>query len=165
MAADWRSLVGSLVNPELRTHLATLMLGGSVEESLAALAPSRRKRQRDGLLQSGVVVEVDGTLRFDEAKLRGLLASASSARPTGMARWVQDERIVTFPTRQSDRNEVLAWLATASLQPGEVLTEKEFGARLAQHTDDVVTMRRYLYDAGLIERTASGSSYALASVE
>jgi hypothetical protein len=46
-----------------------------------------------------------------------------------------------------------------AIQPGEDLTERQVNERLLNYTDDVVLLRRYLVDFGLLERTASVSSY------
>ena len=47
------------------------------------------------------------------------------------------------------------------LKSGEVVSEREMNERLSVHSEDVAALRRYLVDAGLVERTATGSEYAL----
>lgn len=160
--ADWRAFLGAMMNPELRSHLAHLMLGDDVTPTLDALSPSRRTKQRAGILGSGVVIEADdGTLRFDQVALAQLLASEAKPRETGLARFVQDNRLVHWPSRETDRADVLAWLAPQALAPNEVVDERTITERLEPLTGDPVTFRRYLYDAGLIERTRDGQQYAL----
>lgn len=41
----------------------------------------------------------------------------------------------------------------------EVIDERTLTKRLATLSDDPVTMRRYLVDAGLLDRAADGSTY------
>jgi hypothetical protein len=52
-------------------------------------------------------------------------------------------------------------IAQRVLSEGEVLTEKELNGRLRAFTEDVPLLRRHLVDAELVERTRSGSEYAL----
>ena len=49
------------------------------------------------------------------------------------------------------------------LRQGEVVTERVITERLAAYADDSASLRRYLVDAGLVERTSTGSEYALAA--
>lgn len=60
----------------------------------------------------------------------------------------------------AQRRELLAWIASEAIQPGEELTEKQVNERLLSYTDDVVMLRRYLIDFGLLRRAPSGSSYS-----
>ena len=53
-------------------------------------------------------------------------------------------------------------MASRILVDDERLTEREINERLAAIVDDVAAIRRYLVDEGLIERTRSGTEYALA---
>lgn len=70
-------------------------------------------------------------------------------------------RIDRYPERASEREALLRWVATVALTPGGVLTEKQVGEVLLPYAPggDVAVLRRYLVDAGLLERTASGSEY------
>ncbi len=47
-------------------------------------------------------------------------------------------------------------------EPGEILTERAVNDRLAAIVDDVAAMRRYLVDAGLLERSRDGGAYSRA---
>lgn len=72
-------------------------------------------------------------------------------------------RIDRYPLRSAQRRELLAWVAARAFSPTDVLTEPEVNARLEPYAPggDVAVLRRYLVDHGLLERTASGSEYAL----
>ena len=60
----------------------------------------------------------------------------------------------------AERRDLLAWIVSEAIEPGEHLTEKQVNERLLSYTDDVVMLRRYMIDFGLLERTPSGSSYS-----
>jgi hypothetical protein len=66
----------------------------------------------------------------------------------------------TFDVVMTERRELLAWIVSEAIEPGEHQTEKQVNERLLSYTDDVVMLRRYMIDFGLLERTASGSSYS-----
>lgn len=158
---EWRAVIGALANPELRGLLAKLMLGEDVAADLESRAPSRRTKLREGLLRSGLVRDDDGVLAFDGSLLPAILAQAASPRPTGVDRFVRGGRIDRYPTGAADRAELLDWVAARVLAPGEVVAERALNDRLAAVTDDVAALRRYLVDAGLVERRRDGSEYAL----
>jgi hypothetical protein len=68
-----------------------------------------------------------------------------------LARYVRDGRLRQYPARNSARALVLAWLAE-QFTPGTLYTEAEVNERLADHAVDHATLRRYLVDAGMLER-------------
>ena len=69
-----------------------------------------------------------------------------------LARYVRDGRLRQYPARAAARALVLAWLAE-QFAPGQLYREAEVNARLAGHAIDHATLRRYLVDAGLLERS------------
>ena len=91
-------------------------------------------------------------------------AAPRAKRPrTGPERFVdEDGRIDRWPVQSEDRIELLRWVADRALLPGEVLSERQINERLSAFTGDVALLRRHLVDHGLLERTRSGSEYALA---
>jgi hypothetical protein len=82
------------------------------------------------------------------------------ATQSGVDRFLRLDRIDRYPASAADRRELLAWIVGQAIQPGEDLTERQVNERLLSYTDDVVLLRRYLVDFGLLQRTASGSSYS-----
>ncbi|MCY1237358.1 hypothetical protein D9M72_500510 [compost metagenome] len=68
-------------------------------------------------------------------------------------------RIERYPANKAERRELLAWIVSNSISPDEDLSERQVNERLLSYTDDVVLLRRYMVDFGLLERTPSGSSY------
>ena len=148
-------MIAALLNPDLRAVIAEAMAAPS-------LTPARRERAVARLAELGLIRETEDGLVFDETLLRGILAETPVMRPTGPARFLDGAgRIDRYPTHDRDRRELLAWVAAAAFQPGEVLSEKQTNERLARFTDDVAVLRRYLVDVELLERTRSGSEYAL----
>lgn len=98
---------------------------------------------------------------FDDATVRGILSESPAQKRSGPARYLDaDGRIDRYPSRADDHRELLAWVAARAFEMSDVLTETEVNDRLAVFADDVALLRRYLVDAGFLERTRSGSSYA-----
>ena len=95
--------------------------------------------------------------------LGSLLAQQPRRQPrTGLDRFLRLGRIEQYPANAAERRALLARIAGEVMSPGERLTERQVNERLLSYTDDVVLLRRYLVDFGLLRRTASGSSYSLA---
>ena len=155
MSERWRGVLAALLNPDLRAVLAESM-------GTTPLTDARRRRAVARLVELGLVrADVAGTLEFDDAGVRGILSESPPVKPSGPQRFLTaDGRIDRYPAQQSDRDELLRWIADRAFRRGEVLTEKQANERLAPFTTDVAALRRYLVDAGLLERTRSGSEYA-----
>ena len=68
-----------------------------------------------------------------------------------LMRYVRNGQLHQYPARRAARGVVLAWLAD-QFAPGVDYSESEVNARLAGHAIDHATLRRYLVDAGLLER-------------
>lgn len=159
MSDRWRAVVAALLNPELRAVLA--------EVSQADLTDNRRERALARLADIGLVIQrADGAWVFDEAFVRSILNENPPVRRTGVDRFLdKDGRIDRYPVQHGDRRELLAWVAGRAFSSGELLSEAEVNERLEPFAPrgDVAVLRRYLVDHELLERTASGSEYALAS--
>lgn len=154
MSDRWRGVIAALLNPDLRAVLAEAMADPSLTEVRRARASSR-------LAELGLVRLIEDAVVFDDAILRAILAENPPVKPTGAARFLdRDGRIDRYPVQSSDRRELLLWVAQRAFEPGEVLSERATNERLARFTDDVAALRRFLVDAGLLERTRSGSEYA-----
>lgn len=156
MSEKWRGIVAALLNPDLRAALGEL-------SSDLRLTDARRQRALARLADLGLVeVDADGHATFTDAALTTMLAEEARPRPTGPERFLDaDGRIDRYPMRASERRELLVWITERVLQPNEVLEERELNTRLQVFTDDVAALRRYLVDHELVERTRSGSQYAL----
>jgi len=151
----WRAIIAALRDDDVRAVLA--------ETASASLTPSRRDRALDRLSKLGLVVSDGDDIRFDDSTLRGLLATPP--RPRGPERFLdRDGRIDRYPAQHHDRTRLLALIAERAFSPGIPMTESDVNERLSPYAPggDVAVLRRYLVDHGLLERTASGSEYALA---
>lgn len=88
--------------------------------------------------------------------------STAARAQTGPERFLTpDGRIQWFPAASADLRKLLDLIVPRLLSPDEVLTESEMNERAARVTDEVALLRRQLVDHGLVERTPSGSEYAL----
>ena len=151
---DWRRMLAALANQEARTAFARVTLGLPLGET------ARDRRALDTLVAAGLVSAAGPAV--SEAGIRGALAAGGRSRLTGVERFLDaDGRIDRYPSGAADREALLRWVAERALRPGEVLPERELTDRLARFTGDPAALRRYLVDAGLLERTPSGSEYAL----
>ncbi|MFD3164707.1 metalloregulator ArsR/SmtB family transcription factor [Herpetosiphon sp. NSE202] len=85
---------------------------------------------------------------------------AESAVPSSIQRFFNREgRMVTWPSKHSDRIPVLEYLA-GQFELGREYSEREVNELLKQHTgSDVANLRRYLIDVKLFERDGTGSRY------
>lgn len=158
----WRRVVATLANSDARTAYAQIVLGASLPEVLADLKDGRRQRAIIALIESGLVEQnAAGGLAAPESIYRDLLNQLPRRQAeTGLARFLKLGRIERYPANKAERRELLAFIAGQAIEPGEHLTERQVNERLLSYTDDVVLLRRYLVDFGLVERTASGSSYS-----
>jgi hypothetical protein len=156
MSEQWRGVLAALVNPELRAALA--------EVTATPLTENRRARAFARLEQIGLVTAgPDGTWVFTDEVVRSILSEGAKPRPTGVYRFLDaDGRIDRYPVGETDRRDLLAWVASQALEVSEVLTEDEVNDRLEPYAPggDVAVLRRYLVDHELLERTRSGSEYA-----
>lgn len=159
MSERWRGVAAALLNPDLRTVLAEAI-------DRHDLTHARRERATARLVEIGLVRETSAGVVFDEDFVRSLLAEQPKARPTGPQRFLDGRgRIDRYPVQAGERLELLRWVAGRAFARGEVLTESETNERLQSFTDDTAVLRRYLVDAELLERTRSGSEYALVEDE
>jgi hypothetical protein len=160
----WRRVLAALANSDARTAYAQIVLGAKPPEVLVGLKDHRRNRAMAALLESGLVQQnASGELTAPEGIFRQLLAQQPRRQAqTGPDRFMRLGKIDRYPANMAERRELLAWIARQAMGPRENLTEKQVNERLLSYTEDVVLLRRYLVDFGLLERTASGSSYSRA---
>ncbi|QCO98839.1 DUF2087 domain-containing protein [Arthrobacter sp. 24S4-2] len=158
----WRRVVAALANNDARTAYAQIVLGTKLPDVVADLNDQRRNRAIAALLESGLIERnAANGLDASEAIFRDLLTQQPRRQAqTGLARFMRLGRIERYPANMAERRELLAWLVSEAIKPGEDLTEKQVNEKLLSYTDDVVVLRRYLIDFGLLERTPSGSSYS-----
>ncbi|MBN9211964.1 MAG: hypothetical protein BGO45_09565 [Microbacterium sp. 71-36] len=159
----WRAILAALSDDAAREVYARVVLGERLDAAVAALAPARARRVTTALTSAGLIAETpDGYAVSATVFADALAAAPRPARATGVDRFFTEGRLTGYPSRAGDRREVLAAVASRILVDDERLTEREINERLAAIVDDVAAIRRYLVDEGLIERTRSGTEYALA---
>lgn len=162
-AADenaWRGVIAALANPESRHVLGLLLSEHDASTHLASLPPKRRVRVLRVLADAGLIDPSDVSPRLRVERFAELLAAAPVERLTGIDRFIIDGRLDHYPARSDDRTAVLHYLVNRAMpDAAERLDERAVTERLAALTDDPVTMRRYLVDAGLLEREPDGSAY------
>lgn len=151
---DWRAVLALLANPDTRAAFAEVVAPEPLPAAQRARAVQRLVAA--GLLEPGP----DGRPVVAEARLRAALRAAAPPPVTGPERFLSAAgRIVDYPSRWSDREQVLQLVVSRTVDIGEELTEGELGERLLRVGDDVATLRRYLVDARLLERSPDGRSY------
>jgi hypothetical protein len=153
--------MAALANRDARIAYAQKVLGVTHDDVSSGLAGQRRDRAVAALLDAGLVEQTVGKeLEASESIFRDLLTQQPKRQAkTGVARFMRLGRIDRYPANQAERRELLAWIAGETFEPGEELTERKVNERLLSYTDDVVLLRRYMIDFGVLERTPSGSSY------
>lgn len=148
---DWRTVIALLANADTRRALARVIVETEPGQ------PSPRALAR--LTEAGLL-DTEG--RVDEAALRALLKESARPAVRGVERFLTPSgRLIGLPSRPPERLELLRLLVRRVLQPGEVVGEKELNARLGAFDDDVATLRRLMVEAELLERTPTGTEYAL----
>lgn len=68
-----------------------------------------------------------------------------------LAPYVRDGRLLSYPRKWERRTEILRWLIER-IERNRTYAESEINALLGSHAIDHVTLRRYLVDAGLLQR-------------
>ena len=155
MTNEWRRVVAALANEERRRVFAGLVLGVEVD-----VPPARHTKALAALADAGLVtLHPAGDATLNDGAFADLLALEPEIRREGVERFIRDGRIEQYPAKPALRAELLEWAAARVLQPGEELDERALNERLEGIADDVASIRRYLVDAGLIDRAADGSSY------
>jgi hypothetical protein len=163
---DWKPVLAALGNEAARTVFAYAALG-RLDPATRGELNSRERKAVQAWLGLGVLVEDDdGSLTVDGAALRAALTppegeAAGKAR-SGVGKFLDGPRITAMPASPAERTELLTWVRDHALGPGEVLTESELNHRLRVFHPDVAMIRRYLVDESLLERTPSGTEYAIA---
>ena len=150
MSNHWRRVAAALADDERRAVYAQLVLG-------VPGVPGARREKAIAPLRGAGLIDDDGSV--DGEVFARLLAEHPAETKQGVDRWLRDGRINQYPARPAQRLELLAWAAERVAAPGEVLTERQVNERLETLTTDAATLRRYLVDAALLERSPDGSAY------
>jgi len=147
MAAP-EALISALADPE------RLLLFARICAAPGGL-PADHAKLVKRLIDAGLVT-VDGDhYRAVPEVFREALAKAPADPLDGLFR---RGRLVTIPHSGPRRRLLLAHLAER-FEPGRLYTEQDVREKLSMVHDDHATLRRYLIDEGLLQRSNDGSAY------
>ncbi|GLY40360.1 hypothetical protein Amsp01_063830 [Amycolatopsis sp. NBRC 101858] len=107
------------------------------------------------LVDAGLVTVDGDTYRAVPEVFREALAKAPADPLDGLFR---HGRLVTIPHSGRRRQLLLAHLAER-FEPGRLYTEQDVREKLSMVHDDHATLRRYLVDEGLLQRSNDGGAY------
>jgi hypothetical protein len=139
------ALVSALADP------ARLQLFARICAGLPADDPKLVKR----LVDAGLVTPDGDGYRAVPEVFREALAKAPSDPLDGLFR---HGRLITIPHSGRRRQLLLAHLAER-FEPGRLYTEQDVREKLSMVHDDHATLRRYLVDEGLLQRSNDGGAY------
>ena len=135
--------------------------------------PADAQRHLNQLIQNGIVQLADGIYDLNAAALEKLARTqlhserrtfvpepdlANDRRRILAALLNPDGTIKTIPVQPSKRQIMLDYLINA-FTVGANYSEKEVNLILAHFYPDTAALRRYLIDAGMLERERNGSRY------
>ena len=143
--ASPEALVSALADP------ARLQLFARICAGLPADGAKLVKR----LVDAGLVTVDGDAYRAVPEVFREALAKAPADPLDGLFR---HGRLVTIPHSGRRRQLLLAHLAER-FEPGRLYTEQDVREKLSMVHDDHATLRRYLVDEGLLQRSNDGSAY------
>ena len=164
------TLVGLLADPARMRVLAAVALGARTDadtSSAAALSAKEAAIARRKLTDGGLVVQAPDGWAVDYPALRAAARDQAARRDSdsaeevepgarGLVPYVVGRRLVSLPSRQSRRREVLEHIATTTFAPGKRYDERAVNELLALWCAggavDHVTVRRYLVDGRLLVR-------------
>jgi hypothetical protein len=159
---SWRPVVAALADDDVRVVYSRLVLGQSLESAMAEVTAKKRERVLRSLTNARLVVrDPQSGVSVAAAPFAGILAADPVQKAAGVDRFMTNGRIDRYPMGAAERHALLLHVAEHAFRPDEELTEAQVNERLRVFTDDHVTARRYLVDFGILERTRSGTSYAL----
>jgi hypothetical protein len=157
MTDAWRPIAAVLADEARRLAWARVVTGAADGSpvDLAGL-PARERRAIDALARAGLIVVTEG-VALPLEPFGPLLEHRPAA--SGIERFLRDGRITAWPKRPADRAALLAWAAERAAPDDTSADERQVTERLAAVSDDPVTLRRDLVDAGLLAREPDGSAY------
>jgi hypothetical protein len=156
-------LVGLLADDVNLKVVAALVLGAASAaeiEAASGLDAGSVERSLERLSNGGLVVR-EPELRVDLAALRSAarrrlpeLPGATAEQAAVLRNFVDETgRVPELPARAGRRRHLLEYV-TARFEPGREYREAEVNDLLGEIHDDYATLRRYLVDERLLERSA-----------
>jgi DNA-binding transcriptional ArsR family regulator len=164
-AQDLISQLGSS-QPNVSRHLKQLVAAGLVDERRAGDANKWYRLNLDVLArmhqQLAQLLTPENARAIREMEhTRAQMAAAQQTQPPELRGLLDAQgRVPRWPNKRKDQEKVLSYLVTR-LAPGYEYTEKALGETLKQWflDPDVASLRRDMFELGLINRTSNGSKY------
>ncbi len=167
---DAGAIVGALADDARRRCFAAIELGANSPEAVAVatgLASTEVAKALGRLLDSGLVIAWGdrsglrvGEQVFQTAARLALKRPERSEHDHAPEEWrrvmqvyVFDGRIMKIPASMGKRKVLMDWLAQR-FEPGRHYSEVEVNAIIKQHHDDSASWRRYMVEAGFLDREA-----------
>jgi hypothetical protein len=158
------TFAGLLADNERLRVFAAVALGATTSEDVARVTGLDEERVHTVLprLVTAGLIDPDDGLRVrtdslgeasrDRPPRRRELPGATERQAAVLRNFVEDGRLRALPARAAQRQVVLEYLADR-FEPGRAYVEAEVNELLRTFHDDYATLRRYLVDAGLLERS------------
>ncbi|WP_410638978.1 DUF2087 domain-containing protein [Amycolatopsis sp. lyj-346] len=144
------ALVSALADPDRLQLFARICAAPDGLETSAATAKLAKR-----LVDAGLVTVAGDRYRAVPSVFREALAKAPVDPLDALFR---HGRLVSIPHSGRRRQLLLAYLADR-FEPGRLYTEQDVREKLSMVHDDHATLRRYLVDEGLLQRSNDGGAY------
>ncbi|MEV4052376.1 DUF2087 domain-containing protein [Amycolatopsis sp. NPDC049688] len=148
--ASPEALVSALADPARLQFFARVC---TADDGLPADAAAAKLAKR--LVDAGLVTAEGGRYRAVPGVFRDALTKAPADPLDALFR---RGRLVSIPHSGKRRQLLLESLAER-FEPGRLYTEQDVREKLSMVHDDHATLRRYLVDDGLLQRSNDGGSY------
>ncbi|MEU4253531.1 DUF2087 domain-containing protein [Amycolatopsis sp. NPDC026612] len=148
--ASPEALVSALADPHRLQFFARIC---AAPEGLEAGRDTAKLAKR--LIDAGLVTVAEGRYRAVPEVFRDALAKAPVDPLDALFR---HGRLVAIPHSGRRRQLLLDYLAER-FEPGRLYTEQDVREKLTMVHDDHATLRRYLVDEGLLQRSNDGGTY------
>ena len=166
---DAATIVGLLADDDRRRCFAAMELGSTNRDDIVAatgLSVAAVAKALGRLVSGGLVVSGDdGGLFVVDTAFQAAARDALKMPDSGehddqpeatrkvLRAFVADGRITQIPTAAAKRQVLLEWLAQ-EFEPGRRYSEQMVNLMLGKFHADTAALRRYMVDAGLLDREA-----------
>jgi hypothetical protein len=146
------ALVSALADPE-RLHLFARIC--TAPDGLPADGDPHTAKLARRLISAGLVTSVENRYHAVPGVFRDALAKAPADPLEAL---FSHGRLVGIPRSPQRRRALLEYLAER-FEAGRLYTERDVREKLTMVYDDHATLRRYLVDEGLLQRSNDGGTY------
>lgn len=155
-------VIAALSHPTVRRVFAEIELGqfSMSDEDDAQVAKALTQLERARMIR----LSKDSGYIVDTAAFRDLLKDENAEEGEALAsisRFLREGKITQFPRKQSEREQLMRYVAAACFSGGSKLTEAQVDEKISVYHEDTALIRRYLVDHGIVKRAVDGSAYWL----